>query len=593
MSLHYALGRIFWKFKIFRPFYGDWQFGSWKTKISTKNVHSIPQSNCRYPSQPPHKKVRWTEKQVDKKNVDRKVYMRDIIREISNILRYTSWISAQEQLHKLHIKWDSFTVTQVLKSHPPMEKAWLFFNWTSKQKGFKHDQFTYTTMLDIFGEARRINSMKYVFQLMQEKGIKVDAITYTSMLHWLSNSGDFDGAVNVWKEMKVNCCHPTVVSYTAYMKVLFDYNRAEEATEIYKEMLQSGLKPTRHTYTILMEHLIRSGKCKSALEVFRKMQETEMQPDKTTCNILVEQCSKAGEAWAITQILHYMKENSLVLRYPIYLQANETLNMAGESDLLLRQVNPHISIDAVDNIESRRWRENTSDMNYIIDQGLLLELLRKNNLVAIDRLFSGMVQNNMRLASDLVSKVIEVYCNHHRTETALSVMEYCNDMGINVEKEAFLSLLGVLIRTKDFSMILPVVEKMVKRDVFPEPQLASSLIFRLGEAGELKTALKMFDMFPEEMKNTTLYTALISACFSSGHPDKGIETFDALKRSGFRGASGTYNVLIRGLEIYGRADDAKFYRKEKKSLQTKDDVPETLLVDEKLCDILFAGYMVP
>ncbi|KAL4362833.1 hypothetical protein GQ457_04G035430 [Hibiscus cannabinus] len=51
--------------------------------------------------------------------------------------------------------------------------GFFYFNWVGKVRGFKHDQFTYTTMLDIFGEAGRVSSMKYLFQQMQEKGLKI------------------------------------------------------------------------------------------------------------------------------------------------------------------------------------------------------------------------------------------------------------------------------------------------------------------------------------------------------------------------------------------------------------------------------------
>ncbi|KAM1460194.1 hypothetical protein ACFX2I_037045 [Malus domestica] len=74
------------------------------------------------------------------------------------------------------------------------------------EPGFKHDQFTYTTMLDIFGEAGRVSSMTHVFKQMQEKGIKIDDITYTSLMHWLSNAGDVDGAVHIWEEMRAQGC---------------------------------------------------------------------------------------------------------------------------------------------------------------------------------------------------------------------------------------------------------------------------------------------------------------------------------------------------------------------------------------------------
>lgn len=190
---------------------------------------------------------------------DRREYTRNIVGKIYKTLKFSTWDSAKEELENLPMKWDSYTVNQVLKSHPPMEKAWLFFNWASRLKGFKHDQYTYTTMLDIFGEAGRISSMKYVFQQMHDKGIKIDSVTYTSLMHWLSNYGNVDEAMKVWEEMKSKGCYPTVVSYTAYMKILFDSDRVNEATHVYKEMLHSGCAPNCYTYTILMDYLIGSG----------------------------------------------------------------------------------------------------------------------------------------------------------------------------------------------------------------------------------------------------------------------------------------------------------------------------------------------
>ncbi|GJW39639.1 pentatricopeptide repeat-containing protein [Tanacetum coccineum] len=185
--------------------------------------------------------------------------MKDTIRNISNILRYSNWDSAQQNLQSLNIKWDSYTINQVLKTHPPMQKSWLFFNWASGLKGFKHDQFTYTTMMDIFGEAKRISSMLFLFNLMEEKGVKIDVVTYTSMLHWLSNDGDVDASVKLWEEMKEKGVFPTVVTYTAYIKVLFSHGRVKEATEVYKEMIRSGCEPNCFTYTVLMEHLATCG----------------------------------------------------------------------------------------------------------------------------------------------------------------------------------------------------------------------------------------------------------------------------------------------------------------------------------------------
>ncbi|KAM2640127.1 hypothetical protein TB1_026551 [Malus domestica] len=157
-----------------------------------------------------------------------------------------------------------------------MEKSWLFsflfFNWVAGFKGFKHDQFTYTTMLDIFGEAGRVSSMSHVFKQMQEKGVKIDAVTYT-LMYWPSNASDVDGAVQTWEEMKAQGYPPTVPQLV------------KEATDVYREMTQCGCSPTCRTCTVLMDYLIGSGKCKEALDIFGKLPDAGVQPDKEAYNI--------------------------------------------------------------------------------------------------------------------------------------------------------------------------------------------------------------------------------------------------------------------------------------------------------------------
>ncbi|KAK9284731.1 hypothetical protein L1049_023908 [Liquidambar formosana] len=574
------------KHMLFLAIYGDRPFGYWKSSI--KAVHSLNQFKQKKPIWQISRKVRKPVKPIESNDVDPKAYMRDTIGNISKILRYSTWDSAQEQLERLSIRWDSYTINQVLKSHPPMEKAWLFFNWASRIKGFKHDQFTYTTMLDIFGEAGRISSMNYVYQQMQEKGIKIDVVTYTSLLHWLSKDGDVDGSVKAWKEMKANGCRPTVVSYTAYMKVLFDNKMEKEATEIYKEMLHSGCSPNCYTYTILMEYLAGSGKFKGTFEIFSKMQEAGVLPDKATCNILVDKCCKAGETWLMTQILRYMKENSLVLRYPVYLEASKTLKTAGESDVLLRQVNPHFSIECSSKGEIVGFEATSADVPFMTDRGLILNFMQKQNFVAVDCLLSGMIDKNIQLDSVIVSTIIEVNCAHRRTSGALLAFEYSVKMGIHIEKTAYLALIGVFIRTNSFPKVVEIVEEMTRAGHSFGVYLAALLIYRLGCARKPVCAAKIFNLLPGDQKNSATYTALISAYFFVGSVDKGLKIYETMRSNGIHPALGTYNVLLAGLEKSGRVHEAEIYRKEKKSLKADIHTQDIFSVEEKICDLLFA-----
>ncbi|KAG5628915.1 hypothetical protein H5410_000632 [Solanum commersonii] len=465
---------------------------SWFSRTIINHVHSFTQSKQRRPVRRVNRLLSKSTKSVPKQDIDLpKVFMRDTVTRISHILRFSTWDSAQEQLMELPIKWDSYTVNQVLKTHPPMEKAWLFFSWASKLKGFKHDQFTYTTMLDIFGEAGRISSMNYIFQQMQDKGIKIDAVTYTSLLHWLSDHGDINESIKLWQDMKDKGCVPNVVCYTAYMKGLFDHNRVKEGAKIYKEMLQSGCSPNCHTYTVLMEHLASSGKFDGVLEIFSKMQDAGVQPDKATCSILVGKCCKAGETQAMMKILHYMKENFLVLRYSVYQEAFHTLKMAG------------------------------------------------------------------------------VNCSCGRVNGAFLAFKVGVKLGITIERIAYLTMVGELIRTNSFSRVVDIVEAMVGAGLSLGSELTALLIHRLGCARELASAEKLFSILPDQQKSIAVYTALINTCFTFGNADKGLEIFETMRKQGINLALSTYCVLLNGLERNGLFDKLQSYRKEKKRFESE------------------------
>ncbi|PON85383.1 Tetratricopeptide-like helical domain containing protein [Trema orientale] len=559
-------------------------------KISSKFVHSVHQfKQNRSRGRFQQRNSRQYLKLIDE-DVDPKTYMRDTVGKIYKILKYSTWDSAQDRLQSLPIRWDSYTVNQVLKTHPPLEKAWLFFNWAAGLKEFKHDQFTYTTMLDIFGEAGRVSSMNYVFKQMQEKEINIDAVTYTSLMHWTSSSGDVDGAIKVWKEMRTNGCSPTVVSYTAYMKVLFNNDKVKEATDVYKEMLQSRLSPNCYTYTVLMEYLIGSGKCNEALEIFSKMQEAGEPPDKAACNILVEKLSKSGETWALSQILQYMKENHIVLRYPVFVEAFQALKVAGESDLLLREANPHCTIESVCKDSGRTI---AADIHSTIDEGLVLILLKKGNLIAVDGLLAQIADKNTRLGSELISTIIEVNSNHCRPEGALLAFEYSMKSGTIIARNSYLALIGALIRSNMCPKLVKVVEEMIKARHSVGPYLASVVIHKLGSAGKPKCAAKIFNLLPVDHKCTATYTALIGVYFSVGNFDKGLEVFKTMQRYRVRPSLGTYTVILAGFSRSGsRVSELEYFRKEKKRLQLHGQSQDITPIEEKICDLIFLGDVV-
>lgn len=332
-----------------------------------------------------------------------------------------------------------------------------------------------------------------------------------------------------------------------------------------------------------------SERISEALEIFNKMQDAGVQPDKAACNILIEICCRTREIRAMVKILEYMKENFLVLRNAVFQKALETFKTSGESDLLLRQVNRHLSEYSCEgnDEDDSVLRDNQFDM----ENGLVLNFMNKKNLAAVDSLLTDMVKNGVLLDSKVISKIIEVNVACQRQNGALLAYEYSVELGINIERTAYLALIGLSLRVNSFHKVVEIVESMIDQGLSLGTQLNSLLIYRLGCGREAASAAKVFDLLPDNEKSTAEYTALIGAYFSSGDAGKGLETFKIMKNKSVNVALGTYCVLIAGLEKCGKARELEHYRKEKMNLQM-ERWSTNISMEDTICNLLFAGDFI-
>ncbi|KAF6146252.1 hypothetical protein GIB67_011724 [Kingdonia uniflora] len=216
----------------------------------------------------------------------------------------------------------------------------------------------------------------------------------------------------MWEEMKAKGCCPAIVSYTAFIKVLFDHNKGKEATEVYKEMLASRCSPNCYTYTVLMEYIAGSGKFTAPLDIFNKMQEAGVLLDKVTCNIL-----------------------------SVYTEAREVLKVYGESDYVLKEANRHLSLKGREDI-SESCKTTTID----VFSEIVLRLLEKRNFIAVDNILHDTISKNIKLDCELISTIIQTNCANCRPNGALLAFRYGSQLNLNIERAAYLSLIGLFIR---------------------------------------------------------------------------------------------------------------------------------------------------
>lgn len=321
------------------------------------------------------------------------------------------------------------------------------------------------------------------------------------------------------------------------------------------------------------------------------MQEIGVQPDKAACNILIRKACKFGEASFMARILLYMKENGIVLRYPVFLEASETLKAAGESDDLLREVNSHISPESscskdIDETPTAKVDDmKSSDDSRIISCVLLM----KQNLVAVDHLLHQMKDRNVKLDSFVVSTIIKTNCDRRRTEGASLALEYSSEMRIHLEKTTYLALIGNFLRLNELPKVIEVVKEMLKAQHSLGVYQGATLIHRLGFGRRPRLAAEVFDLLPDDQKGVAAYTALMDVYISTGSPEKAMKILGEMREREIMPSLGTYNVLLSGLEKTSDFQkEAASLKKEKRSLVATGRFRENVHVEEKICDLLFA-----
>ncbi|KAF6146253.1 hypothetical protein GIB67_011725 [Kingdonia uniflora] len=110
------------------------------------------------------------------------------------------------------------------------------------------------------------------------------------------------------------------------------------------------------------------------------MQEARVLPDKATCNILVQMCSRERAIGALHHILWYMKKNFIILRQSFHTEAREALKIYGESDYVLKEANPHLSLEGREDIS-----ESCKTMTIDVSSRTVLHLLEMRNFIAVEK----------------------------------------------------------------------------------------------------------------------------------------------------------------------------------------------------------------
>ncbi|KAG5567205.1 hypothetical protein RHGRI_002683 [Rhododendron griersonianum] len=229
-------------------------------------------------------------------------------------------------------------VDAALKSQPDPDLALDIFRWTAQQRGYKHTDLTYFTIIQISVKCKRFGHAQTLIDEVLAGACPPSAPLYNSIVRFCcSRRFLFNRAFDVYKKMlksdeakpsletytllfnsllrrfnKLNVCYVylhAVRSLTKQMKasgvipdafvlnmIVKAYSKClevDEAIRVFHEMGLYGCEPNAYTYSYIVKGLCEKGRVSQGLGFYKEMRGKNLVPKNSAYMILI--CSLAME----------------------------------------------------------------------------------------------------------------------------------------------------------------------------------------------------------------------------------------------------------------------------------------------------------
>ncbi|XP_038888802.1 pentatricopeptide repeat-containing protein At3g25210, mitochondrial [Benincasa hispida] len=246
--------------------------------------------------------------------------------------QFETWVQ------KLKPGFSPSDVNEALQAQSDPDLALDLFRWTAQQRGYKHNDLTYLTIIKILISRRRYHLAETLVEEVLAGACEMSVPLYNSVIRFCcSRKFLFNRAFDVYKKMwKSDDCKPTLETYamlfnsllrrfnklnvcyvylhsvrslTKQMKssgvipdtfvlnmIIKAYSKClevDEAIRVFREMGLYGCEPNAYTYGYIAKGLCEKGRVGQGLEFYKEMRVKRLLPSSSTYMILI--CSLAME----------------------------------------------------------------------------------------------------------------------------------------------------------------------------------------------------------------------------------------------------------------------------------------------------------
>ncbi|XP_007049649.2 PREDICTED: pentatricopeptide repeat-containing protein At3g25210, mitochondrial [Theobroma cacao] len=246
--------------------------------------------------------------------------------------QFETWIQ------KLKPGFTTAEVDAALRAQPDADLALDIFRWTALQRGYKHTDATYLTIIKLLISAKRYRHAETLIEEVIAGACPISVPLYNTIIRFCCGRKFlFNRAFDVYKKMlKSDDCKPTLETFTLlFNSLLRRFNRQnvchvylhavrsltkqmkalgiipdtfvlnmiikayskclaiDEAIRVFREMGLYGCEPNAYTYGYIFKGLCEKGRVAQGFGLFKEMRDKGLVPKGSAYMILI--CSLAME----------------------------------------------------------------------------------------------------------------------------------------------------------------------------------------------------------------------------------------------------------------------------------------------------------
>jgi len=374
------------------------------------------------------------------------------------------------------------------------------------------NQITYNSLINYAISTGDVSSAWGFVSNMEEESVPVDNFTCSIMMKGLrhtSASEDVDRTLNLIQRAGV--C-PDEVLVNTLLDACIRLRDVKRLTAALSTFRGSGVVPSEHAYGTVIKAYGHARAVDEAWATWKEMLSRKVTPSDATVATMVEACVANGAASDARSVLADMRAAGAKVAAP-YLSLLKGFAQR-------KEMQPAMEVYA--DMQAAGVEITVQAFNAVIDV-----CARCGDVERAAEVFREMC---LRVTPDLTTyaTIIKGYIVQGDLEQAIQLFTLMRKRGVAPDAVLFNAVLDGCARKQMTSLAGHILSDMESSGIAPSNHTLAILVKLYGKSHDIDTAFAYVDALPLKYgfePNAQVYTALMSACVSTGHMQKAQEVF--------------------------------------------------------------------